>query len=126
MKKLLMLMFMGLSHVAYAQGGFMDSMLGASEGAASSMVDMAMAEAKSAATPCFMDSINWSAAAEKYVPGYTEYLSADEIKQLLSFYKSPLGQKSLEILPLLVGDSMAASSMLSKDALPPVVSGCLD
>lgn len=35
------------------------------------------------------------------VPGYDKYLSDDEIKGLIAFYQTPLGQKALEVMPKL-------------------------
>jgi uncharacterized protein len=35
------------------------------------------------------------------VPGYDKYLSDEEIKGLIVFYQTPLGQKALEVLPKL-------------------------
>lgn len=35
------------------------------------------------------------------VPGYDKYLSDEEIKGLIAFYQTPLGQKALEVMPKL-------------------------
>lgn len=45
------------------------------------------------------------------VPGYDKYLSDEEIKGLISFYQTPLGQKALAVLPKL---SMELQSQGSK------------
>jgi hypothetical protein len=38
------------------------------------------------------------------VPLYDKYFSQDEIKGLIRFYETPLGQKSLSVLPQLMGE----------------------
>jgi uncharacterized protein len=42
------------------------------------------------------------------VPAYKKYYSDDEIKQLIAFYQTPLGQKMLDVTPKLVGELQAA------------------
>jgi uncharacterized protein len=41
------------------------------------------------------------------VPIYDKYLSDEEIKGLINFYKTPLGQKTLSVLPKLMGEMQA-------------------
>lgn len=43
------------------------------------------------------------------VPIYDKYLSDEEIKGLISFYKTPLGQKTLRVLPKLMGEMQTQS-----------------
>lgn len=46
--------------------------------------------------------------SERVVPIYEEYLTHDEIKELLAFYQSPLGQKLLRVLPQMSQESLRA------------------
>lgn len=42
------------------------------------------------------------------IPAYKKYYSDEEIKQLIAFYQTPLGQKMLDVTPKLVGELQAA------------------
>ncbi len=44
------------------------------------------------------------------VPFYDKYLSHDEIKGLIQFYSTPLGQKVVKVMPQLVAEAQAAGS----------------
>ena len=39
---------------------------------------------------------------------YTKHFTRDELTQLIAFYKSPVGKRLTEVLPLVMQDSMAA------------------
>jgi len=43
------------------------------------------------------------------IPIYDKYLSDEEIKGLINFYKTPLGQKTLSVLPKLMGEMQTQS-----------------
>ena len=43
---------------------------------------------------------------EIVVPAYDKFLTADEIKQLLQFYESPIGRKLLDAQPKIMAESM--------------------
>lgn len=42
------------------------------------------------------------------VPIYDKYLSDEEIKGLIQFYQTPLGQKTLKVLPTVMSESREA------------------
>lgn len=42
------------------------------------------------------------------VPIYAKHYSHDEIKELITFYKTDLGKKTIDIMPLIMTESMAA------------------
>jgi len=42
------------------------------------------------------------------IPAYKKYYSDEEIKQLIAFYQTPLGQKMLDVAPQLVAETQAA------------------
>ena len=41
------------------------------------------------------------------IPIYEKYYTSDEINELINFYKTPLGKKTIEVMPGLTQDSMA-------------------
>ncbi len=42
------------------------------------------------------------------IPIYEKYYSHEEIKQLIEFYQTPLGQKTIEVMPQVMQESMMA------------------
>lgn len=48
--------------------------------------------------------------AELIIPVYEKYYSEDEIKSLIQFYQTPLGQKMLTVLPKVAAESQAAGA----------------
>lgn len=42
------------------------------------------------------------------IPAYKKYYSDEEIKQLIAFYQTPLGQKMMDVAPKLVAETQAA------------------
>ena len=44
---------------------------------------------------------------EVYVPLYEKHFTEDELRQLLAFQRSPLGQKSTKLIPLIMQEGMA-------------------
>ena len=42
------------------------------------------------------------------IPAYDRYYSDDEVKGLIQFYETPLGQKALSVHPKLVGELQEA------------------
>lgn len=47
---------------------------------------------------------------------YDKYFTNDEIKGLIAFYESPLGQKTIQILPALSAESMSRGQKLGEQA----------
>jgi TonB family protein len=58
---------------------------------------------------------------ELYSELYHKYFSDDEIKQMLAFYASPIGQKSVAVLPLLAKESLAIGQRMGEKLAPVVV-----
>lgn len=46
------------------------------------------------------------------IPLYTKHFTVDEIKQLTAIYRTPLGKKMLERMPVLIGESMEISQRI--------------
>lgn len=52
----------------------------------------------------FRSKFNAQQIEDLAVPVYDKYFSDDEIKQLMAFYATPLGKKSLTVMPQLLGE----------------------
>ena len=62
----------------------------------------------------FKKEVNTSDVINLIIPIYTKYYSDDDILQLIQFYKTPLGQKVIEKLPLITRDSYSAGAAWGK------------
>jgi hypothetical protein len=49
------------------------------------------------------------------VPLYASHFTQDEVKALTAFYRSPAGKKSLEVMPVLMGESAQAAQKLMQE-----------
>lgn len=49
------------------------------------------------------------------VPMYARHFSADEVKALTAFYRSPAGKKSLQVMPQLLADSAQAAQKITQE-----------
>jgi hypothetical protein len=55
----------------------------------------------------FRKKINFGELIKEDIAIYDKYYTHDEIKQLINFYESPVGKKSVEISPMVLKESMA-------------------
>ncbi|AKU22094.1 DUF2059 domain-containing protein [Massilia sp. NR 4-1] len=53
------------------------------------------------ASPGLMDDI-----IAATTPIYTRYYTADEMRQIAAFYRTPVGKKTLQVMPQLMGEAM--------------------
>ncbi len=60
---------------------------------------------------------------KELVPVYSQYFNETELKGLISFYRSPLGQKLLTVTPKLMEDSMKTSLEYFKSKMPAEMMG---
>ena len=51
---------------------------------------------------------------------YDRYFSAEEIKGMLAFYQTPLGRKSVEVMPALMSDSMQMGAAWGQSLAPKI------
>lgn len=51
---------------------------------------------------------------EMVVPVYDKYYTEDDVDQLLAFYKTPIGKKSIEVMPQIAQESMLAGQSWGK------------
>jgi hypothetical protein len=56
----------------------------------------------------FIKEVNTKELLDLMIPIYVRHYTDDELMQLIQFYKSPLGQKVIEKLPLITQDSFVA------------------
>ena len=56
----------------------------------------------------FIDKLDKDALSNMIVPIYAKYFTHDEIKELLTFYQTPLGQKVIATLPSVIRESTVA------------------
>lgn len=62
----------------------------------------------------FQAKFNYRAISEQMVPIYDKYLSAEDIKGLIQFYESPLGQRAVQALPQIARESQMAGYQLGQ------------
>lgn len=54
---------------------------------------------------------------------YTKYFTAEEMRTITEFYRTPTGKKSISVLPQLTVEGMEIGNQWAKAALPEVLSG---
>lgn len=54
------------------------------------------------------------------IPLYHKYFSGEEIKQIIEFYKTPLGQKTIQVMPQLMGESLQAGIRWGEEMGPEI------
>ncbi len=64
--------------------------------------------------------LRWDLMREDVIGIYTEVFTESEIRELISFYKTPIGQKSLERIPLVLQRSIVLSQERVKKIMPQV------
>lgn len=60
------------------------------------------------ATEHLKDSTLSDQLFNRLIPIYAKYFSHDDIKAMLAFYDTPIGRKTIEVMPRLLADSMQA------------------
>jgi len=55
------------------------------------------------------------------VPLYARHFTQEDVKALTAFYRSPTGKKSLEVMPVLMGESAQAAQKLVQDRAKRIV-----
>ena len=63
---------------------------------------------------------------QMFYPLYDKYFTEDELRGLLAFYKSPVGQKSIEVMPALTQESIQKASDLILPKIEPVITEVLE
>ena len=60
------------------------------------------------------------AVVELAVPIYDKYFSDDELRQLMAFYETPVGKKTITVMPQLMNELMRAASNWDKSSVATV------
>jgi uncharacterized protein len=55
---------------------------------------------------------------EKMVPVYANHFTREEVKELIAFYQTPVGIKTIKELPLIAGESMGIGNYWGKSVTP--------
>jgi len=63
---------------------------------------------------------NMGALMDSIIPLYARYFTEEDIDQLLEFYSTATGQKVIEVMPILMQESMAAGSAWAMELMPEV------
>ncbi|MGW8391147.1 DUF2059 domain-containing protein [Pseudoduganella sp. HUAS MS19] len=58
---------------------------------------------------------------KQVVPLYARHFTQEDVKALTAFYRSPVGKKSLEVMPVLMGESAQAAQKLVQERAKRVV-----
>ncbi len=66
--------------------------------------------------------MRWEKLEPHYVQIYVDVFSEDELRDLIAFYRTPLGQKMLEKMPQIMQASLAISQQQMRDILPQIQS----
>jgi hypothetical protein len=56
----------------------------------------------------------------RMIPLYAKYFTPEDVRGLIAFYQSPLGQKSLSVMPALMQDAMTLGQQWAAEATPRV------
>ena len=57
----------------------------------------------------FMAEVSVDEMLNRLIPIYNKYLSAEDIKELIKFYETPLGKKTVNVLPQITRESIEVS-----------------
>jgi hypothetical protein len=63
---------------------------------------------------------------QMYYPLYDKFFNEDELRGLISFYKSPVGQKSIDVMPALMQESMQKVSEMILPKIEPIITQVLE
>ncbi len=63
---------------------------------------------------------------QMFYPLYDKYFSEEELRGLLAFYKSPVGQKSIDVMPALMQESMQRAGEMVLPKIEPIITEVLE
>ncbi len=64
--------------------------------------------------------MSWDKMKDDYIQLYMSVYTEEEIQGLITFYESPVGQKMIEKMPLLMEQSMVISQKYTQNLLPQI------
>lgn len=66
------------------------------------------------------EELSWSKLKGQFVDVYVDVFSEEELKELVEFYKSPLGQKLIVKMPQLMQESMGLAQKQMQSIIPKI------
>lgn len=64
----------------------------------------------------FVDEIKPEEMIDEYIPIYSKYFTNEEIKEIIAFYETPLGKKTLSVIPQISQESAAIGLKYGRQA----------
>lgn len=66
------------------------------------------------------EEMSWDKMKDDFIQLYMSVYTEDEVNELITFYESPIGRKTIEKMPLLMEKSMAISQKYTMDMMPKI------
>lgn len=63
----------------------------------------------------FAAEVSSDKMTDLYIPVYAKYYTESDIDELIKFYKSPVGQKTIKVMPMLMKDSIEAGGKMGME-----------
>lgn len=63
----------------------------------------------------FLSEVTTERITEVYIPIYAKYYTESDIDELIKFYKSSVGQKTISVLPAIMKESIEAGGKMGRD-----------
>jgi len=67
------------------------------------------------------EEMSWANIKNDFIQLYMSVYTEAEINELIAFYESPIGQKTLEKMPLLMQESMAINQKYTMKIMPKII-----
>ncbi len=91
------------------------------------MFDQIVSQASPQEAPSLRQMLDINEITQRLVPIYDKYFTEKELQELINFYQSPTGRKLIEVMPLIMEDSMQATMSYFKEKMPsPQIPGLLN
>lgn len=68
----------------------------------------------------FEDAINSDSFYEIFYPIYDKYYTVEELREILAFYKTPVGRKTNKVMPQIMQETLQASQIWVQGVIPEV------
>lgn len=67
------------------------------------------------------DEMSWDKMKDDFIQIYMAVYTEQEVNELIAFYESPIGQKTVEKMPQLMQESMAISQKYTMNMMPKIL-----
>ncbi|NNP71358.1 hypothetical protein A7P53_02775 [Acinetobacter defluvii] len=68
-----------------------------------------------------LNELNWKALKQDFIQIYAESFSQEEIDGLITFYKTPVGQSTIEKMPMVMNKSMTLMQSKIQSLMPKIM-----